>query len=81
MRPCPSFSTAWADLKLAVTFLSEFIVSVQVVAVPLQSPSQPTHGDPAAGVAVSVTTVPAAYEAAEGLAVTVPLPVVLMLIL
>ena len=46
-------------LKFATTERFEFIVTVQVLAVPLQAPDQPIHGEPTSGVAVSVTTVPA----------------------
>ena len=66
---------------MAVTDLSLFMVRVQVAEVPVQAPDQPIHGEPGSGVAVSVTTVPAGYEEAAGLAVTVPLPFFEMLIL
>ena len=51
------------------------IVSVQVREVPVHAPAQPIHGDPGSGVAVKVTTVPAAKDAPVGLVVTVPFPV------
>jgi hypothetical protein len=44
-------------LKFAVTFLSAFMVTVQVV-VPVQSPDQPTKIEPLmAGMAFKITTV------------------------
>jgi hypothetical protein len=69
-------------LKLAVTDLAPFIVSLQVP-VPVQAPLQPAKVDPAAGVAVSVTTSPIDALAEQtlgqlipvGLLVTMPLPV------
>ena len=45
-----------------------------MVAVPVQAPLQPTHGAPGSGVAVSVTTAPAAKEVVAGFVVTLPLP-------
>jgi hypothetical protein len=47
-------------LNVAVTLLFEFIVTVQLVAVLVQSPEKPANVDPVAGAAVSVTTVPGA---------------------
>ena len=46
--------------KLAVIDVSLVMVTVVGLAVPVIAPDQPIHGEPAAGVAVSVTTVPAA---------------------
>lgn len=57
------------------------MVRVQVVAVPVQAPDQPIQGEPAAGVAVRVTVLPAGNEVPAGLVVTVPFPSVAMLIL
>ena len=54
------------------------MVTEMVLLVPVAPPVQPIQGDPAAGVAVKVTTVPGANEVPEGLVVTVPLPVVTM---
>jgi hypothetical protein len=45
-------------VKVAVTFSLELSVTVQVEAVPLHVPPQPTKDEFAAAVAVSVTTVP-----------------------
>ena len=44
--------------KLAVTDLLLFMVTVQVVAAPLQSPAHPVKLYPVAGVAVRVTDAP-----------------------
>jgi hypothetical protein len=55
----------------AVTLLAELIVTVHVLAVPVQEPPQPVKVAPVAGVAVSVTTVP---EATETLQVEAPFP-------
>ena len=70
-----------AYLKFAVSDKFEFTVTVIVRDLLTTAPVQPTHGDPAAGVAVSVTTVPGAYDVALGVMVTVPLPAVATLIL
>jgi hypothetical protein len=72
-----------ATLKVAVTDLSEFIVKVQVLLVPEQSPDQPAKVEPESAVAVRVTVVPEAKYATHpvpqlipaGLLVTVPDPV------
>lgn len=65
-------------LKFAVSERFEFIVTVRVFAVLVTLPDQPIQGDPASGVAVSVTTVPAAKLVPIGFVVTVPLPVLLI---
>jgi hypothetical protein len=72
-----------ATLKVAVTDLLEFIVKVQVLLVPEQSPDQPEKVEPESAVAVRVTVVPevkyATHSAPQlipaGLLVTVPDPV------
>ena len=46
--------------KFAVTDVSLVMVTVVGLAVPVIAPDQPIQGEPADGVAVSVTTVPAA---------------------
>ena len=79
MRSCPLYVGANACyLKFAVTDMSFVIVSVQVRAVPVQAPAQPIQGDPGSGVAVIVTTAPAANVAPPGFVVTVPFPVLLV---
>jgi hypothetical protein len=69
-------------LNVAVTDFAALIVTLQVP-VPLQAPLQPANVDPAAALAVSVTTVPLLKFALQmvpqlipaGLLVTVPVPV------
>jgi hypothetical protein len=61
-------------LNAAPTDWFEFIVTAQVADVPLQAPDHPAKTEPELGVAVSVTLVPAVYDDAEGLRVTVPDP-------
>jgi hypothetical protein len=70
-----------ATPKVAVTVRLEFMVTVQVPA-PEQAPDQAANVEPELGVAVSVTTVPAAklrqpepHEVPAGEEATVPLPV------
>jgi hypothetical protein len=71
-----------ATLKVAVTDLSEFIVKVQVLLVPEQSPDQPAKVEPESAVAVRVTVVPPEYRHSQtapqlipgGSEVTVPEP-------
>jgi hypothetical protein len=83
--PAPALVTVSAKddcMKVAVTVVAAFIVTVQVVAMPEQPPLQPVKVDPAAAAAVRVTEVPVAYDAEQvapqempvGLLVTVPLP-------
>ena len=52
--------TCWVEaaVKVAVMFLLPVIVTASGLAVPVASPLQPVNWKPAAGVAVSVTTVP-----------------------
>jgi hypothetical protein len=47
-------------MKVAVTLLAAFIVTLQVP-LPVQAPDQPLNRDPAAGIGVRLTTVPALY--------------------
>ena len=60
---------------MAVTEVFPFMVTVQVGEVPKYPPDQPVKVEFAFGVAVSVTTVPAAKVVPVGLLVTVPEPV------
>lgn len=53
-------------------------VTVIVRATPVASPDHPTHGDPTAGVAVRVSTVPGRNEVPVRLTATEPFPFVLM---
>lgn len=57
--------------KLAVTAVAAAIVTTQVP-VPVQPPLQPAKTEPAAGVAVSVTVLPAEYEAEQALPQLIP---------
>src|SRR5947199_10758680 len=83
-RPAPGVVTVRTKVgvKIAVTTVAALRVTVQG-AVPVQLPPlQPVKTDPAAGVAVSVTTVPLVKEAEQvapqsipaGVPVTVPKP-------
>ena len=61
--PCPcieSISAVPAYLKFAVSERFAFMVTVMVCALLVTLPDQPIQGEPASGVAVSVTTVPGA---------------------
>jgi hypothetical protein len=84
--PLPAFVTVSAkdsgcDAKVAVTETAAFIESVQV-GMPAQPLLQPVKADPAAGVAVKVTSVPLLNEAEHvepqlipaGALLTVPMP-------
>src|SRR3954452_20058298 len=85
--PAPALVTVsvWVEggvgAKVALTVLAASMVTVQLP-VPLQAPPQPVKVEPAAGVAVNETMLPAAKEALQvlpqlipaGLEVTVPLP-------
>jgi hypothetical protein len=53
----------------------EFIVTVQVGDVPEHPPDHPVKVEPAAGLAVKVTAVPALKLVPAGLLLTVPVPV------
>ena len=74
---------AAATLKFAVTLRLLFILTVQLLVLPLQAPLQPAKLLPEAGFAASATCVPAAKLAVQllpqsmpaGVLLTVPLPV------
>jgi hypothetical protein len=78
-----TFSVNVWTVKLAVTVVAAFIVTVQVPVPEQPPPLQPLNVDPPAADAVSVTTVPPLYASEQsapqlipaGLDVTVPLPV------
>lgn len=81
--PSVMLSDPIARAKTAVTLCAEFIVTVQVGLLPAQGPAvQPENIHPAAGLAVSVTLVPAVTVAVHvvpqlmppTLLVTVPVP-------
>ena len=69
-------------MKLAVTDLAAFIVTVHVAPLTASHPVHPLNSDTPVGVAVSVTAVPTTYASEQsepqlipaGLEVTVPLP-------
>jgi hypothetical protein len=62
-------------VKVAVAVLLLFIVRVHVVLAPEHAPDHPLKVDPAAGVAVRLTVVPATKLVPVGLVATVPDPV------
>src|SRR3954467_10411223 len=82
--PVPVFETVRVRFasNVAVAAMLELSGTMQVLPVPLQFPLQPVNVDPAAGVAVSVTWVPAVnvdeqvapHEMPAGLLATVPVP-------
>lgn len=74
--PISSGSVRPGYLKFADTDIALVMVTETVRDVLTTSPVQPTHGEPAAGFAVRVTTVPAGNDVPEGLMETVPLPTV-----
>jgi hypothetical protein len=59
-------------VKLAVTFLAAFIVSVSGLVLPVKLPDQLPNPNPLAGTAVRVTAVPALYQVASGERVILP---------
>ena len=63
------------SMKVVVTDVSEFIVTVQAVDVPEHPPDHPVKVERGSGVAVKVTTVPGLKLIPVGLVVIVPVPV------
>ncbi|APV52434.1 hypothetical protein BWI17_13120 [Betaproteobacteria bacterium GR16-43] len=61
--------------NFAVTDAPRFTVTVQVAAVPVQSPCQPRKAAPGCGVAVSVTVVPRLTTSSQSLPQLMPVPV------
>jgi hypothetical protein len=82
--PEPALVTVSVNIcaNVAVTDLAAFIVTVQEVLVPIQSPDQLENIEPVSGVAVNVTDMLLAYEAEQvapqsisvGVEVTMPVP-------
>ena len=68
-----------ARMKVAVTPVGAFIITVQLVAIPEQPPDQPPNVEPVPGAAVRVTDIPAGKIVPDGFVVTVPVPVPAML--
>src|SRR5258706_16063571 len=64
--PAPAGETVnvKSGVKVAVTFFAAFIVTMQAP-VPVQAPLQPVNAEPAAGVGVSVTSVPGGKPAMQ----------------
>ena len=68
-------------VKAAVTEVSLFMVTEQVVEVPVHPPDHPAKVELTSAAAVSVTTVPAIKVVPVGWLVTVPVPVPFFVIL
>jgi len=58
--------------KLAVTALAAVMLTVQVLAAPVQAPLHPANREPAAGEAVRVTDVPLSYDSEQSLPQVMP---------
>ena len=58
--------------KLAVTVVAAFITTTQVPVPEQPAPLQPANWNPAAGVAVSVTFVPALYDSVQSAPQAIP---------
>ena len=67
-----------ARLNAALTLRLDFMVTLHVLAVPEHAPDQPAKEAPGPGVAVRVTSVPELKVVPDGLVVTVPVPVPLL---
>jgi len=75
--PVPALAmmvSVWRE-KVAVTEVLDFMVTAQVGDVPEHPPDHPVKVEPAAGLAVRATTVPALKLVPVGLLLTVPVPV------
>src|SRR5882724_633941 len=68
MDPAATFVSVstYCAVKVAVTLLAASIVTLQGLLLPVQAPDQLVNQEPGAGVAVRVTTVPAAYFPTTG---------------
>src|SRR5438067_1177391 len=67
-------ASAYCAVKVAVTFLAAFIVTLQVRLLPEQSPDHLVNTEPGSGVAVRVTSAPARYGPGVGTAEIDPGP-------
>ena len=61
------------SVKVADKFCAEFMLSVQVLALPLHAPPQPLKIQPLAGASVNVTSVPRAKSALQAVGQLTPL--------
>jgi len=76
-------ASVYGVVKLAVTAVASFMLTVQVLAVPVHAPLQPTNAEPATALAVNFTELPllntalqlVPHEMPAGEDVTVPLAV------
>ncbi len=75
LAPARAVMVHLSRVKVAVTEVLEFIATLQVGEVPEHAPDHPAKAEFPSGVAVRVTTVPAANVVAAGFVATVPLPV------
>ena len=75
LAPAVAVIVKFLILKVAVTLVLAFMVTVQVEEVPVHPPDQPAKVELASGAAVNVTRVPALKEDPDGFVDTVPIPV------
>ena len=71
--PMTDTDSEGVSVKVADTFCVEFMVSVQVLALPLHAPPQPLKIQPLAGVSVKVISVPASKAALQVVGQMTPL--------